>query len=133
LHSRPLVRGGLLGGGGALDAVQSQAFGQKKSVLGCPRGSDLETCLAVKEEVEDEGGILIPELASAQALRDLLLKEAAQPFKLMRGPLLRVKLIQVGPLHSTYLLVRGRGLVKRMNRCKRGRQFVLLGHLCTSP
>lgn len=50
--------------------------------------------------MEDEGGIMIPELASnrpgpVQALRDLLLKEAARPFKLMQGPLLRVKLVQV--------------------------------------
>ncbi len=54
----------------------------------------------VREEVEDEGGIMIPELASdksqtALTLRELLIEESSKPFKIMRGPLLRVKLVRV--------------------------------------
>lgn len=46
---------------------------------------------------------MIPELASsksrqATALRDLLIKEASKPFKIMHGPLLRVKLVRVSVL-----------------------------------
>ena len=58
---------------------------------------------AVREEVEDEGGIMIPELATdksqvAQTLRELMIEESSRPFKIMRGPLLHVKLVRVSKL-----------------------------------
>ena len=62
--------------------------------------SDPNLLGTVREEVEDEGGIMIPELATnksrlANALRELLILEASRPFKIMHGPLLRVKLVRV--------------------------------------
>ena len=53
-------------------------------------------------EVEDEGGIMIPELAGAkskeaQRLRQMLLDDASEPFKIMQGPLLRVLIVRVPP------------------------------------
>lgn len=58
------------------------------------------------EEADDEGGIMIPELASKKSapssgLRQLLLAEASRPFKIMQGPLLRCTLIRVPLLHSS--------------------------------
>ena len=55
--------------------------------------------------MEDEGGIMIPELASdksqaALTLRELLIEESSKPFKIMRGPLLRVKLVRVSKLRN---------------------------------
>ena len=54
----------------------------------------------MKEEVEDEGGIMIPELGANRseqvtALRTTLIEEASRPFQIMHGPLLRVKLVRV--------------------------------------
>ena len=54
------------------------------------------------DDVEAEGGIMIPELATKQSmpsktLREVLLHEAGHPFKIMQGPMLRVKLVRVSP------------------------------------
>lgn len=63
-------------------------------------GMSLACDAAVRAEVEDEGGIMIPELATnrstqANALRELLIEDASRPFRIMHGPLLRVKLVRV--------------------------------------
>ena len=57
---------------------------------------------AADDAVEAEGGIMIPELATKQSvpsrtLREVLLHEAGHPFKIMQGPMLRVKLVRVRP------------------------------------